>query len=87
MRMRPLILAVAGVLSVGLASGTASAAAPATFTATATAWGTGPLFAYINAKAALNAKYTGCTNIVIISSLPSGSGWVDTVQGTCTGTA
>ncbi|MEY9934839.1 ABC-type glycerol-3-phosphate transport system substrate-binding protein [Catenulispora sp. GP43] len=94
MRMRPLILAAAGVLSAGLASGTATASvaaapapAPATFTATATAWGTDSLFAYINAKAALTAKYTGCTNIVIISSLPSGSGWVDTVEGTCNGTA
>lgn len=65
----------------------AQGATPAAFTATATAWGTDSLFAYINAKAALNAKYTGCTNVIIISAMPSGSGWFDTVQGTCTGTA
>lgn len=102
MRTRPLILAAAGVLAIGgLAAGTATAsasvapasvaparaAAPAAFNASAWGWGPDSLMAFVNAKAALNAQYTGCTNTHLTSSLPSGSGWIATVEGTCTGTA
>lgn len=106
MRMRPLMLAAAGVLSAGLASGmataTASAAAapaqaaartvaraatPAAFTASAAGYGPDMLFAEINARATLNAEYTGCTNVVLVSSRPLSNGWFVTVAGTCTGTA
>lgn len=87
--MRPVMMAAAGVLAASLANGTmtVSAASPATFTAYASAWGQDPLFAYINASAALNQRYTGCTNIHPVSSLPLGSGWFTTVGGSCTGTA
>ncbi|MEY9906265.1 ABC-type glycerol-3-phosphate transport system substrate-binding protein [Catenulispora sp. MAP12-49] len=100
MRMRPAVLVAAGVLSVGLASGTASAtesaasanapavsvAAPTTFTATA--WGLGATATSADQAAfrALNARYTGCTNVVLIASYPLGAAWTAEAQGTCTGT-
>jgi hypothetical protein len=79
--------AVSSASSAAVSVAPAQAAAHAAFNASAWAWGTSTIFAYLNAKAALNAQYTGCTNIVLTSSRPSGSGWIDTVEGTCTGTA
>ena len=89
MRLRPLNLAVAGCLSIGLMTGVAAVAtaAPAAFTASAVGWGPSTLIAVVNATNALNQQYTGCTNVHVNSLAPDDNGWLAVVQGTCTGTA